>query len=202
MVSLKIAVFTGVIIYCVFIWNFRFNKSNITAMEELKRKKLKGFLLSMIFCISFTGNLYALEPGSKAPDFELPGAQGTVRLSSTAGSVVYVDFWASWCGPCQQSFPWMNAMQEKYRSKGVKIIGVNLDGKTEDAKKFLAQNPALFTVAFDSKGETPKHYGVKGMPTSFLVGRDGKIISQHLGFKASDRDGLEKQIQTALEGKK
>ena len=96
----------------------------------------------------------------------------------------------------------MNAMQEKYKSKGVKIIGVNLDGKTEDAKKFLAQNPALFTVAFDSKGETPKLYGVKGMPTSFLVGRDGKIISQHLGFKASDKDILEKQIQNALEVKK
>ena len=61
---------------------------------------------------------------------------------------------------------------------------------------------AQFSVAFDSKGETPKLYGVKGMPTSFLVGRDGKIISQHLGFKASDRDLLEKQIQSALEGKK
>ena len=175
---------------------------NITAMEELKRKNVKVFLFSLILCISLTGNLYALEAGSKAPDFELPGAQGTVRLSSTSGSVVYVDFWASWCGPCQQSFPWMNAIQEKYRAKGVKIIGVNLDGKTEDAKRFLAQNPAIFTVAFDSKGETPKLYGVKGMPTSFLIGRDGKIISQHLGFRASDKDVLEKQIQTALEGKK
>ncbi len=182
--------------------NIRFNNYNITAMEELKSKKMKVLLLSFIVCFSLTGNIYALESGSKAPDFELAGSQGTVRLSSTAGSVVYVDFWASWCGPCQQSFPWMNAMQEKYKSKGVKIIGVNLDGKTEDAKKFLAQNPALFTVAFDSKGETPKLYGVKGMPTSFLVGRDGKIISQHLGFKASDKDVLEKQIQNALEVKK
>ncbi len=182
--------------------NIFFHKSNITAMEELKRKKLKVFLLSMFFCISFTGNMYALDPGSKAPDFELQGEQGPVKLSSTAGSVVYVDFWASWCGPCRQSFSWMNAMQEKYRSQGLKIIGVNLDGKNEDARKFLSQIPAHFTVAFDSKGVTPKIYGVKGMPTSFLIGRDGKVIFQHLGFKEADRENLEKQIKAAVEAKK
>ena len=87
-------------------------------------------------------------------------------------------------------------------AQGLKIIGVNLDTKTEDAKKFLAQNPAHFTVAFESKGVTPKNYGVKGMPTSFLVGRDGKVIFQHLGFKESDRNSLENQIKAALEEKK
>jgi len=81
-------------------------------------------------------------------------------------------------------------MQEKYRSQGLKIIGVNLDTKNEDAKKFLAQIPAEFTVAFDSKGVTPKNYGVKGMPTSFLISRDGKIVFQHLGFKEADRYNL------------
>ena len=91
---------------------------------------------------------------------------------------------------------------EKYRSQGLKIIGINLDAKNEDAKKFLAQIPAKFTIAFDSKGLVPRSYGVKGMPTSFLIGRDGKIIFQHLGFKEADREGLEKQIKGALEAKK
>ena len=68
--------------------NIRFNNYNITAMEELKSKKMKVLLLSFIVCFSLTGNIYALESGSKAPDFELAGSQGTVRLSSTAGSVV------------------------------------------------------------------------------------------------------------------
>lgn len=93
-------------------------------------------------------------------------------------------------------------MQDKYKAQGLKIIGVNLDTKTEDAKKFLSQNPARFTVAFDSKGATPKDYGVKGMPTSFLMDRNGKVIFQHLGFKEADREKLEKEIKAALEAKK
>jgi len=84
----------------------------------------------------------------------------------------------------------------------LKIIGVNLDAKNDDAKKFLAQIPAKFIIAFDSKGVVPKNYGVKGMPTSFLIGRDGKIIFQHLGFKEADRASLEKQIKVALEANK
>ncbi len=171
-------------------------------MALFQSKRFKAFLLASLCCASLSANAYALNPGSKAPDFSLPGTTSTVTLASTAGSVVYVDFWASWCGPCRQSFPWMNAMQEKYRAQGLQVIGINVDGKSDDAKKFLSQNPAAFTVAFDPKGVNPDKYGVKGMPTSFLIGRDGKIISSHVGFKEADREDLEKQIKAALEAKK
>ncbi|MEI6848144.1 MAG: TlpA disulfide reductase family protein [Chlorobiaceae bacterium] len=171
-------------------------------MVNFVQKNIRQLLFVALFCLSFSSISFALEAGSHAPDFELPGIQGPVKLSKTAGSVVYVDFWASWCGPCKQSFSWMNSMQDKYRAQGLKIIGVNLDGKSDDAKKFLAQIPAKFTIAFDPNGLTPKTYGVKGMPTSFLIGKEGKIIFQHLGFKEADRESLEKQIKAALEGKK
>ena len=171
-------------------------------MVTMQSKKIRVFFLSLFFCLSFSGTSCALQPGSQAPDFELSGTAGSVKFSNTAGSLVYLDFWASWCGPCKQSFPWMNAMQDKYKAQGLKIIAVNLDAKTEDAKKFLALNPASFTIAFDSKGVIPVKYGVKGMPTSFLINRNGEIISQHVGFNLADRDVLEKSIKAALEGKK
>jgi cytochrome c biogenesis protein CcmG, thiol:disulfide interchange protein DsbE len=165
-------------------------------------KNVKGLFLALLLCLSSSAPAFALDAGNTAPDFDLPGTQGNVKLSNSSGSVVYLDFWASWCGPCKQSFPWLNSIQDKFRAQGLKVIGVNLDAKNEEAMKFLSQLPAKFPVAFDSKGMTPRSYGVKGMPTSFLVGRDGKIIFQHQGFKESDRTGLEKQIQTALETKR
>ncbi|NTU91777.1 MAG: TlpA family protein disulfide reductase [Chlorobiaceae bacterium] len=170
-------------------------------MSLIRRKILHGATVALMLFMGNSNDLFALEKGVKAPDFQLTGTQGSVRLADAAGSVVYVDFWASWCGPCRQSFPWMNEMQEKYRAKGLKVIAVNVDAKSEDARKFLAQNPAKFTVAFDSKGATPAQYGVKGMPSSFIIGRDGKVMSIHLGFNASEKEKLESDIKSALEAK-
>ena len=170
-------------------------------MNIVQRKFRRGAALSFLLCMGFAGSALALDKGSKAPDFQLPGTQGAVRLSDAAGSVVYLDFWASWCGPCKQSFGWMNSMQQKYRAKGLRVIAVNVDAKESDARAFLVNVPVSFTVAFDSRGVNPQAYGVKGMPTSFLIGRDGKVIMQHAGFRESDREDLEQQIQKALEAK-
>lgn len=169
-------------------------------MNLLLRKRFASLLIALVVAMG-SSDVNAFEKGEKAADFSLPGKQGMVRLSDRVGSVVYLDFWASWCGPCRQSFPWMNQMQAKYKAKGFQVIAVNLDARTPDAMKFLALNPADFTVAFDSKGLTPKVYGVKGMPTSFLIDRNGKVLSRHLGFRPDDREELEKQVQTALEAK-
>ena len=138
----------------------------------------------------------ALNPGQAAPDVEL--GVGAERLSKLKGKVVYVDFWASWCGPCRQSFPWMNEMQSKYGAKGLQIVGVNLDAKRADADQFLAQLPARFSVGFDAKGDLARHFGVKGMPTSVLIGPDGKVLAVHQGFKDEDRKELEAKFAAAL----
>ena len=141
---------------------------------------------------------WSLDTGAAAPDLNLPGLKEAVTLAAMKGKVVYVDFWASWCGPCKQSFPFMNELQAKYRAQGFEVLAVNLDAKRDDADKFLAEVPAQFTVAFDAKGDSAKRFDIKGMPSSYLIGRDGKVAAAHKGFKAQDRQELEARIAQAL----
>lgn len=140
----------------------------------------------------------ALEPGQTAPDFDLPGRTGAVRLSDFKGKTVYLDFWASWCGPCKQSFPWMNDMHTRYGASGLRVVGINVDQKSDDAKTFLKNNPAAFEVAFDPSGKAPRSYAVKGMPTSVLIGPDGRVLMVHRGFRGDERPELERQIKLSL----
>ena len=143
----------------------------------------------------------AAEVGQPAPDLTLPGADGPVKLSDLRGKVVYLDFWASWCGPCRHSFPWMNEMQAKYGARGLQVLGVNLDAKRADAEKFLAAQPARFALAFDAQGEAAKQFAVKGMPTSLLIGPDGKVIAVHQGFREEERQDLEARLVAALDAR-
>lgn len=130
-----------------------------------------------------------------APPFDLPGA----RLADLRGKVVYVDFWASWCGPCRKSFPWMNALQQRHGGAGLQVVAINVDEKRADAAAFLARVPASFTIAYDPAGATPRAYGVKGMPSSALVGRDGQLLWMHSGFNEADAGKLEERIRAALQ---
>jgi thiol-disulfide isomerase/thioredoxin len=123
-----------------------------------------------------------LAPGSLVPAFSLPTRNGTVAVDSLRGRVVLLDFWASWCGPCRQSFPWMAELRERLAPRGLEIVAVDLDKNREQADAFLDRYPAAFTVAFDPKGATAQAYGVRAMPTSLLIGRDGKVVQIHAGF--------------------
>jgi thiol-disulfide isomerase/thioredoxin len=144
------------------------------------------------------GPARALDPGQPAPDIELPGAAVAPRLAALKGKVVYVDFWASWCGPCRQSFPWLNDMQQKYGAQGLQVVGVNVDTKRADAEQFLSEVPARFAIAFDPKGDAPRRAGIKGMPTAVLIGADGKVLKVHQGFRENDRAELEALLVAAL----
>jgi thiol-disulfide isomerase/thioredoxin len=144
----------------------------------------------------------ALEPGQSAPDIELPGATVAPRLAGLKGRVVYLDFWASWCGPCRQSFPWMNEMQEKYGAQGLQVIAVNVDASRSDADQFLNDVPARFALAFDPKGDGARRVGIKGMPTALLIGGDGKVVKVHQGFRPQDRAELEALVVAALSAAK
>jgi thiol-disulfide isomerase/thioredoxin len=140
----------------------------------------------------------APKPLPTAPAFTLPGLEGDVTLAALRGKAVLVDFWASWCGPCRQSFPWLNDLQKRYAARGLAIVAVNLDKEREAASGFLAEVPATFTVAFDPSGKTAENYKVKAMPTTFLVSPEGKVLVAHVGFDPKRAGEFEAQIAEAL----
>ena len=126
-------------------------------------------------------------------------AAAPLDLDQFRGRVVYLDFWASWCAPCRQSFPWMQTMKNTYEAQGLTILTVNLDADRADADKFLAQFKPTFDVRFDPAGVLAESYRVKAMPSSVLIDRHGLPRFTHVGFRPVDAAVYEAQIHELLE---
>ena len=140
------------------------------------------------------------DAGQEAPKCSLvpAGNEQSFDLHRFRGKVVYVDFWASWCSPCAQSFTFLNDLEGQFRGKDLQILGINLDERPEDAKNFLAKHPANFTVAYDAGGRCPQDFGVQGMPSSYLVDRKGVIRHVHLGFRRGEAEKLRGLVEQLL----
>lgn len=133
-----------------------------------------------------------------AADFSLPTTSGQVALHELRGKVVLVDFWASWCAPCRQSFPWLSTISARYAAHDFVVVAVNLDKRRDLAEKFLREFTPRFAVAFDPAGKSAEAYAVAAMPSSFLVGREGQLLYSHAGFDLADAESIEKKIQEAI----
>jgi cytochrome c biogenesis protein CcmG, thiol:disulfide interchange protein DsbE len=119
-------------------------------------------------------------------------------LNAYRGKVVYLDFWASWCGPCKQSFPWMETLKDTYDRQGLAVIAVNLDMDRADADKFLDRFRPTFEVRFDPKGELAALYKVRAMPSSVLIDRHGVARFTHEGYRPVDGAAYEAQVRELL----
>lgn len=156
------------------------------------------FALCVICAFFFCPVSFAKEP---APDFTLPTFPSDTKISlqDFKGRVVYLDFWATWCPPCLKSFPWMDAMHERYEEDGLTIIAVSVDKKRELIEEFIKKTGPDFIVAHDPTGKIAKSYKLRGMPSSYFIDRKGVLVKTHMGFRKKDKAKLEAFIQDLLE---
>ncbi|MER2491952.1 TlpA disulfide reductase family protein [Catenovulum sediminis] len=140
----------------------------------------------------------AATPSLPAPDFELNVVDLPKKLSDLKGQVVYLDFWASWCAPCRKSFPWMNDMQNKYQDKGFTVIAVTVDADKTLAEQFLQEVPANFPIVYDTESQIAQSYQLKGMPSSYLIDKNGQLRYVHVGFLTAKKKQYEDEIKGLL----
>jgi cytochrome c biogenesis protein CcmG, thiol:disulfide interchange protein DsbE len=165
----------------------------------LTRARRIGVVAAAVAIIAVANAASGAEVGKPAPAFALRTESGdTVTLAGLRGKVVYVDFWASWCGPCRRSFPWMNEVQQRYGAEGFAIVAINVDKQHTDAQRFLQAVPARFTVVYDAAGSTPLAYSVEGMPSSFLIDAQGTVVGVEQGFRDDKKSDIEQHIRSLL----
>jgi len=162
-------------------------------------KKILLILYTLIF-VFFGQTIYAVETNQSAPDCALSGINDNqaYAINQYKGKVIYVDFWASWCSPCAQSFPFMNNLSSTLKDRGLQIVGVNLDDNKDDALAFLTKYQAKFLVTIDKKQQCARDFDVQGMPASYLIDRKGVVRHIHLGFREDEAKDLQLLVEQLL----
>lgn len=140
-----------------------------------------------------------LAPGEPAPEFTLKDLDGkTVSLNDFNGKVVYLDFWASWCGPCRQQVPYAKTLQERFAGKDVVFLYISIDDREADWRKAIEEEalPGTHVLSLGFRSETPQAYNVEGIPSYFLIHKNG-TIAQRNALRPS-MAGVDDQINAAL----
>lgn len=141
----------------------------------------------------------AVKAGEPAPPLSAQNAaQQLVGLADYRGKVVYVDFWASWCAPCRQAMPQYDRLYKQWASRGLVVLGVNVDSDRAEADKALKRRPVSFPVVYDPAGAWAERFELPSMPSGYLIGRDGIVRHVHEGFRTSDVPALEALIDKTL----
>ena len=153
---------------------------------------LTACLISLV-CVSLAGAASVKGP---APNFTLKSLGGkNLKLSEMTGNVVLINFWASWCGPCREEMPLLNALHKKYQPLGFTVLGVNVEEELDGARRFLKNVPVDFPILLDNTNKVSKQYKVVAMPTTVVVDRDGNMRFLHEGYKPGDEKKYRQMIK-------
>ncbi len=156
------------------------------------------------FCaaLMLTGSsmAHALHEGQATPQCPSALTDKGQKLDLTAykGKVLLIDFWATWCGPCQKSMPFLNSLRNQHQREGFEVVAINVDEDSEIAREFLQAHPVDYPMAFDPKGECPAQFNVEAMPSSFFIDKTGKVRKVHLGYRDDDQAAIGKLVSTLL----
>lgn len=139
------------------------------------------------------------EPSVQSLAFSLRSMSGEeVSLADARGRVVLVDIWATWCEPCEDSFPFYADLYERHHDAGFDLLAVSVDEDDADVARFLERLPVPFTVLRDPEGTVPAQIRIPTMPTAVLVGRGGRVEWVHAGFVPSDEETIEERVVAEL----
>ena len=126
--------------------------------------------------------LEEMKDRSAAPDFTLSDPSGKkVSLKDYRGKIVFLNFWATWCGPCRTEMPAMDRLYREFKGKDFEMLAVNVKDKRDDALKFMKELKISYPVALDQEGEIGLLYGAWGLPTTYLIDREGRVLARMWG---------------------
>lgn len=155
-------------------------------MNKKKRRLIMRTIILAILALALVYTLYAnftkdsnetIKKGDTAPDFALVDLEGNKhKLSDYKGQGIFLNFWATWCKPCEYEMPYMENQYQHYKDQGVQILAVNVDESTLAVEKFVKRHNLTFPVAIDKGSQVLAAYGVDPLPTTFLIDKEGKVV--------------------------
>jgi peroxiredoxin len=172
----------------------------MTLHTKLTRRQAHRLVWAAALAVAGAGRATAaLAPRAPAPDFTLRSMGGAnLRLAEQRGSVVLVNFWATWCGPCREEMPHLNRLYDKYHGSGLQLLGVNVDDDTKNAIGMAQKMGVRFPVLLDTDKAVSRAFDVSAMPSTVLIDRDGKVRHVHRGYKAGVEDTYERLVRDLL----
>ncbi len=164
-------------------------------MNQGLRRPQIGLLIVLLSSSLALPGATASADSSSAPGFTLESRDGgVVSLAEHQGHVVMINFWATWCGPCREEMPHLEALHQRYSSLGFTLLGVNVEENSQDAVDWLEEMPVSFPILFDPENRVSALYDVVAMPSTVLVDRQGRIRFLHHGYQT----GYENEYQTQI----